>query len=219
MIKGPQWYKYNSPDKVFLNCRVEGGQQRMKGEIPEELERLGNTIRSIRQSRKLTLRDVGENAGCTKAYLSQIERGVVSPSISVLKRIATALGIRLVDLFLVPGDKEDNVVTRRGEGVTIRYPKEGAFLSLLVKDLEGRNMEPLLKRLEPKTGSDGLYAHAGSQEFGHVLSGSFDLMVDDKVYTLHAGDCFYFDSSRQHGFMNNSKEPADILWIISPPTY
>ncbi len=191
----------------------------MKEEKPKELEELGRTIRSLRQTRRLTLLDVGEAAGCTKAYVSQIERGVVSPSISVLKRLATALGIRLVDLFLVPEAGEDNVVTRKGEGVTIKYPKEGAFLSLLVKNLEGRNMEPLLKRLDPKTGSDGLYAHAGSQEFGHVISGSFDLMVDDKIYTLSIGDSFYFDSSRLHGFINNGKEPAEILWVISPPTY
>jgi len=88
---------------------------------------------------------------------------------------------------------------------------------LLVKNLEGRNMEPLLKRLDPKTGSNGLYAHAG--RIRHVISGSFDLRGGDKVYNLSEGDSFYFDSSRQHGFINNSEELAEILWVISLPTY
>ncbi len=191
----------------------------MGSEKLKELEQLGKVIRSMRKSRKFTLQDIGKAAGCTKAYVSQIENGVVSPSISVLKRIATALGVKLVDLFLVPGVEEDTVVIKRDEGARIKYPQEGASLFLLAKNLEGKNMEPLLKRLDPKAGSEGLYAHLGSQEFGYVISGKFDLMVEDKVYSLSEGDSFYFDSSQSHGFINNSEEPAEVIWVISPPTY
>ena len=185
----------------------------------KELKELGHKIRSLRKSRGFTLQDIGDAAGCTKAYISQIEKGVVSPSISVLKRIATALGIRLVDLFIVPGEEDDEVVVKRGEGFKIKYPRGDASLSMLVKNLDGRNMQPLLKRLDPKAGSDGLYAHNGSQEFGYVVSGEFDLMIEDKVYRLSEGDSFYFNSSRPHGFINNGEEPAEIVWVISPPTY
>jgi len=185
----------------------------------KELKELGHKIRSLRKSRGFTLQDIGDSAGCTKAYISQIEKGVVSPSISVLKRIATALGIRLVDLFLVPGEKDDEVVVKRGEGFKIKYPRGDASLSMLVKNLDGRNMQPLLKRLDPKTGSDGLYAHNGSQEFGYVVSGEFDLLIEDKVYPLREGDSFYFNSNRPHGFINNGEAPAEIVWVISPPTY
>ncbi|MFH2120391.1 MAG: cupin domain-containing protein [Pseudomonadota bacterium] len=185
----------------------------------KELQELGNKIRSLRKSRKFTLQDIGNAAGCTKAYVSQIENGVVSPSISVLKRIATALEIRLVDLFIIPGAEEDDVVTKRGEGFRIKYPRGDASLSMLVKNLDGRNMQPLLKRLDPKMGSDGFYVHNGSQEFGYVVSGKFDLMIEDKVYSLSEGDSFYFNSNRPHGFINNSEEPAEVVWVISPPTY
>jgi len=185
----------------------------------KELKELGQKIRSLRKSRGFTLQDIGGSAGCTKAYISQIEKGVVSPSISVLKRIATALGIRLVDLFIVPGEENDEIVVKRGEGFKIKYPRGDASLSMLVKNLDGRNMQPLLKRLDPKAGSDGLYAHNGSQEFGYVVSGEFDLMIEDKVYRLREGDSFYFNSSRPHGFINNEEVPAEIVWVISPPTY
>ena len=185
----------------------------------KELKELGHKIRSLRKSRGFTLQDIGDSAGCTKAYISQIEKGVVSPSISVLKRIATALGVKLVDLFLGPGEEDEEVVVKRGEGFKIKYPRGDASLSMLVKNLDGRNMQPLLKRLDPKTGSDGLYAHNGSQEFGYVVSGEFDLMIEDKVYRLREGDSFYFHSSRPHGFINNGEAPTEIVWVISPPTY
>jgi transcriptional regulator with XRE-family HTH domain len=127
-----------------------------------ELKELGNKIRSLGKGRGFTLQGIGDDAGCTKAYISQIEKGVVSPSISMLKRIATALGISPLDLFLVPGEEDDEVVVKRGEGFKKKYPRGDASLSMLVKNLDGKNMQPLLKRLDPKSGSDGLYAHNGS---------------------------------------------------------
>ncbi len=184
-----------------------------------ELKKLGSKIRGLRQSRGFNLRDMARKVGCTPPYISQMEKGVVSPSISMLKNIANTLGVKLVDLFVADGDSPDDIVLRRGEGVEMKYPQGNASLSLLVKTLEGKDMEPLLKRLEPNTGSDGLYSHTGSQEFGYVLSGSFDLLIEDRVFTLKKGDTFYFNSSRPHGFINKGKRTAEILWVISPPTY
>ena len=104
-------------------------------------------------------------------------------------------------------------------GNKIRYVRGDAALSMLVKNLDGKNMQPLLKRLDPQSGSDGLYAHNDSQEFGYVASSEFDLMIEDEVYRLRQGDSFYFSSSRPHGFINNGEKPAEIMWVIGPPTY
>ena len=80
-------------------------------------------------------------------------------------------------------------------------------------------MEPLLAQFEPGAGSNGLYSHSGGQEFGYIVSGEIDLMIEDKVFKLKKGDSFYFDSTRPHGYVNNGKEVAEIIWVISPPTY
>jgi transcriptional regulator with XRE-family HTH domain len=183
------------------------------------LKILGGKIRTLRLSRHFKLRDLAERAGCTTPYISQIEKGNVSPSISVLKSIANALGVRLVDLFVVDDQSPDDVVVRAGQGAKIKYPRGDASLSLLTKHLDGKTMEPLLKVLPPGAGSDGLYSHSGSQEFGYVLSGEFNLLIEDNVFTVKAGDSFYFNSSRPHGFVNNGSNDALILWVISPPTY
>jgi len=188
-------------------------------EDPHELKILGSKIRTFRKSRLLTIKDLAERVVCTTAYISQIENGIASPSISMLKSIANALNVKLVDFFINDGDFDDDIVIRKGGGYKIKYPMGNASISLLTKTLDGKNMEPLLKVLEPKTGSDGLYSHSGSQEFGYVISGTFDLLIEDKVYKLQRGDSFYFNSSRPHGFANNEKKPAVILWVISPPTY
>lgn len=164
------------------------------------------------------MRDLAKKVGCTAGYISQIEKGVSSPSIATLKKMATSLEIKLVDFFLEEDIGED-IVIRNGEGFEIKYPQGDASIFLLVKKLSGRNMEPLLARFEPGSGSHGLYSHGGGQEFGFVVTGELDLMVDDNVFKLRKGDSFYFDSTRPHGYVNNGDEVSEVIWVISPPTY
>ena len=78
---------------------------------------LGTRIRSLRQARHLTLRDVAERAGVTESFLSQVERDVTSPSIArcipstavtgpnrfVTPWISTSGAVRRVDAAPRPG--------------------------------------------------------------------------------------------------------------------
>ena len=48
---------------------------------------LGPRIRSLRQARRVTLRQLAERAGVTESFLSQVEREVTSPSIASVQRI------------------------------------------------------------------------------------------------------------------------------------
>jgi transcriptional regulator with XRE-family HTH domain len=67
------------------------------------LERLGAAIRAERVSAGLSLRDLAERAQVSNAYLSQIERGLHEPSISVLRAIARALDVPLEALLARAG--------------------------------------------------------------------------------------------------------------------
>ncbi len=68
-----------------------GGDDPWKG----RLEALGAIIRSRRLAAGLSLRDLSGRAGVSNAYLSQVERGLHEPSISVLSAVAQALGVPL----------------------------------------------------------------------------------------------------------------------------
>jgi putative glutamine amidotransferase len=62
----------------------------------------GEKIRSVRERRSLTLREVAEIAGVSESLVSQIERNRVSPAIDTLLALADALGIcRGIQLFNV----------------------------------------------------------------------------------------------------------------------
>lgn len=68
---------------------------------PEEnLHRvIGETIRGLRKDRALTLKQMARRTGLSVSLLSQIERAESSASISSLYKIATALDVRIQDLF------------------------------------------------------------------------------------------------------------------------
>jgi transcriptional regulator with XRE-family HTH domain len=84
------------------------------------LDALGALIRAQRVTAGLSLRELGERTKVSNAYLSQIERGLHEPSISVLDAIATALDVPLEALLarsglLAPQDERD-----RGGGALVR---------------------------------------------------------------------------------------------------
>lgn len=54
---------------------------------------LGSKIRALRQRLKRTLDDTATAAGISKPFLSQVERGLASPSLTSLAGIAQALGV------------------------------------------------------------------------------------------------------------------------------
>src|SRR4051794_31274245 len=68
-----------------------------------KLDALGALIRAQRVTAGLSLRDLAERTKVSNAYLSQIERGLHEPSISVLGAIAAALDVSLEALLAQAG--------------------------------------------------------------------------------------------------------------------
>jgi len=68
-----------------------------------KLEALGSLIRARRAASGLSLRDLAERTKVSNAYLSQIERGLHEPSLSVLGAIAAALDVPLATLLTRAG--------------------------------------------------------------------------------------------------------------------
>src|SRR5688572_33407883 len=60
---------------------------------------LGPSVRRLREAQQLSLRTLAERTGFSASFLSQVENGQASPSISSMERIATALGVSLGEFF------------------------------------------------------------------------------------------------------------------------
>ncbi len=60
---------------------------------------LGNNVRCARLERKLSQEQLAFEAEIDRTYVSQIERGVINPSLFVLWKVANVLSVDVADLL------------------------------------------------------------------------------------------------------------------------
>ncbi|RKR20096.1 helix-turn-helix domain-containing protein [Arthrobacter oryzae] len=176
---------------------------------------LGARIREFRVARKLSLRALATEAQTSPGFLSQLERGQVNASVGTLRKLAEGLGITLPDLFR-SDDANRPQVLRRGDRPNIHASNLTSKYLLSQKPL--RNFEVYTAEFLPGGDAGEAYAHGDAQEMIIVLAGAVTLELAGVEYPLHLGDSAEYRTSVLHTVRNSSDEPAEVLWIISPPT-
>jgi len=182
------------------------------------MKEIAEKLKAFRSANRMTLKQLANKAGCTDAYLSQLERGRANPSIMILKKIAAALGVKVVDFFLEAETKANDVVCKETERVNIRFKRGEAKIQMLVRNIQNKRMQPFYTTIEPGGGSKGSYSHIG-EEFGIVLQGELEVNLNGKAYRLKKNESFYFSSQEPHSWSNPSKKKTVVIWVVSPPTF
>jgi transcriptional regulator with XRE-family HTH domain len=62
-------------------------------------QRLGRNVRRLREGKALSQKAFADEAGIHRTYVSDIERGVRNPTITVVERLAVALGMSAGELL------------------------------------------------------------------------------------------------------------------------
>ncbi len=182
------------------------------------MKEIGEKLKTFRLANRMTLKQLGSKAGCTDAYLSQLERGRANPSIMILKKIASALQRKVVDFFLENETGENEVVLKEKERVNINFKRGDAKIQMLVRNIQNKRMQPFYTTIEPGGGSEGSYSHIG-EEFGIVLKGKLEIDLNGKSYRLKKNESFYFSSQEPHSWSNPGKAKTVVIWVVSPPTF
>lgn len=182
---------------------------------------IGIQLRQRRRVKGLTLIELSKQAGLSVGLLSQIERGISSPSLKSMTQICTALGIPLSWLFdsgPTANPTEKGLVVRRGARRRLDLGTYGVTKELLSPDLGGE-MQIYLVSIRPG-GQSGpeTYTHRG-EEGGLVLTGTLELTVDGRIVLLYKGDSFRFSSSLAHRFSNPGATQANVVWANSLAFY
>ena len=68
---------------------------------PDIRERFGSAVRDRREALGLTQEEFAERAGLHRTYLSDVERGTRNLSLVNIERVATALTLKLSELFVL----------------------------------------------------------------------------------------------------------------------
>jgi transcriptional regulator with XRE-family HTH domain len=178
---------------------------------------LGERLRAIRLLRRLTLRDVADAAGVSESFVSQLERGRSNASVATLQRLAAALGIEISDLFDGHDPAEPRVL-RRDARQRLEWGHLGRKALLTPKPFH--SLEAVAAEFEPggSTG-DEPYTHGDSEELLLVLAGRVQLQLGTELFDLSMGDSVNYRSSTPHRVSNPGSDAAEVLFVISPPSY
>ncbi|WP_345709073.1 helix-turn-helix domain-containing protein [Kitasatospora paranensis] len=182
----------------------------------EDAAALGARIRGYREMRGLSLRALGEAAQASPGFLSQVERGLAGASIGMLRRVADALGLTMADLFDQDTPAGPRVLRRDERPVLHTAPGTRKYL---VSQRPLSHLEVYAGEFDPGASTgDEAYTHGDSQEILVVLKGTVRVELDGHPYTLGPGDSIEHRSATPHRVANTSESPAEVLWIVSPPT-
>jgi transcriptional regulator with XRE-family HTH domain len=176
----------------------------------------GEKLRSVREKRGLTLKQVASAVGVTESQISQIERSKVMPAVDTLLDIAAFLNLDLEHLFS-DFKKEQPVQVVKAEDRP-RYEASGAVYELLSQSSEGElGIEAYFLTLSPGSRQGSVeYGHIG-KEMGLVLEGRATLSCGGKAYALEAGDSVSFSSDVPHLLKNAGDTPLKAFWVVTPP--
>jgi transcriptional regulator with XRE-family HTH domain len=178
---------------------------------------VGAQLRLLRRARRQTLRQVAQRARVSESFLSQLERGRTGASIASLQGIAGALGVEVSDLFARNGDTGPRVL-RREDRPYVSWGTLGRKALLTPKPFEALEVVAASFERGGSTGPDS-YVHGDSEELLVVVSGVVELMLGEETMRLGAGDCARYRSSMPHRLVNAGEETAEVMYIMSPPSY
>src|SRR5215218_8903643 len=173
-------------------------------------QQVGDHLRDVRTRQGLSVRALAARAGCSPSFISQVEHGRASPSISSLERLVQALGMTLGDFFRVATPPS---VVRAHERAALTNAWSGAQIETLAPAGAANALEPLMITLEPggQSGSPP-YARVG-ESFAFVCEGDVLLTLGEATHHLGRGDSATFSSEIPHRWENPGQDLARMVVV------
>ncbi|AND91739.1 MULTISPECIES: cupin domain-containing protein [Bradyrhizobium] len=178
-------------------------------------QRLGETVRLLRQRAGLSIQDVANKTGLSNGMISQLERARAMPSIRTLRLLSIALDVPISYFFETtdPGDVQRYIV-RKNSRRLLRLTASGVVKEALTPDGKGQ-LELYELTLNPGASSGTDFLQHTGEKAGYILSGSLRLWLDNQAHVLEAGDSFRFPSIVPHMFDNPTQQAARVIWVTT----
>jgi transcriptional regulator with XRE-family HTH domain len=170
-------------------------------------------LREIRETRRISLRELARLSGMSVNALSQIERGITSPSVSTLYKLVEALGVPITAIFQAEPEREEIVFRTAAQRTQVPFPL-GVWEGLGGESFVGR-VQPFVLTLEGggDSGSDPI-VHTG-HEFVLCLEGQLEYRIEGKNFFLEPGDSLLFAARLRHCWHNSGQAPVRAVIVLS----
>jgi len=173
---------------------------------------VGGNLRRLRGQRGLSLERLSQMSGVSRAMLGQIELHQSAPTINVLWKISSALGVPFSALITARGSAGPHVLL--AEQAKHLRSHDGRFSSRALFPFdEPRRVEFYELRLAPG-GVEKADAHnPGTTENLVVAMGSLELEVAGRKETLGAGDAIVFEADVPHVYRSRSDKET-VMYLV-----
>lgn len=179
----------------------------------ERIKHIGRELRRLRlkhNPQKLTLQEVADAVGYSTATISQIERGVIAPSIQGLLKLADFYKVSPASFFK---DKDEGSVV-----ITTPNNREkitGDFSEVFEVMHNDTELDIVIMRgIVPPGASSGQQLHKRDySEFVYVASGSIKVIIEGKEIELKAGDSAFIEANTPFRFSVDGKDKLEGVFI------
>jgi transcriptional regulator with XRE-family HTH domain len=174
---------------------------------------LGSKIRALRQRQKRTLDAIAATAGISKPFLSQIERGRATPSLTSLDGIAKSLGVAVQYFLDTPSEARS--VCRADQLKYFGLPESANLFAHMTNLSDARLLDPILVRMPRGEKRAETIMNAG-EKFLYVVAGQIALTLDEETHVLRTGDSAHYDATVPHSWANTGDAEAIVMCVGTP---
>ena len=178
-------------------------------------KRIADGLRLRRDQLGLSVADLADRSGVSRAMISKIERREVSPTAALLGRLCNGLGITLSSLIASAEGSAGPPIARAADQPTWRDPDTGLLRTMVSPLNTGSRTE--IAHIELPSGAQVKYdaqRHAYDQHL-LVLQGKLTLISDRAEFDLRAGDCMRSRVDVANTFANRGRNTCKYLVVIS----
>jgi transcriptional regulator with XRE-family HTH domain len=199
-------------------CNSEIRVWTMDGQDQELDRHIAERLREHRQELGVSLGELAERSGVSKAMLSRIENNVARPTAALLGRVCAGLGVTLSSL-IASVEHVDVQTWRVAKQPVFRDKRVGLIRKTVGTPLAWGGVD--ITRIYLETGAVMHYdvaPHRAIHQYLVLLSGSMEFQLGSSVYPLHAGDCLGARVDRPSSFHVTGTEPVEYLVITGRTT-
>ncbi|GAA4770383.1 helix-turn-helix domain-containing protein [Microbacterium gilvum] len=188
---------------------------------PDPRALVGRRLREARALTGLSVSALARRLGISTSAVSQIERGVMQPSVSRLIAMTDALGVPLATVLSGPASTSptgaEYAVERAGDAAYLELGGGVTFRRLTPGDSPGVDyFESVYPPGSTAASKDQLFRHEG-YEVGQVVSGELTIDFSDEIVVLGAGDTISYPCDKPHRLHNTGADPVVARWLIVHP--
>ena len=177
---------------------------------------IGTKLKTTRLKRDMTIQELAAASKVSANMISRIERGLTTPSVELLMKLATAFGMS-ISYFIEEAEKGGAVVvTRDGAGFPVFFFEDKHRIVSLTQGIRDPGFSVFIDILERGCDSGAGGMVQSGEEFAYILSGRMEFVIEGEAFELDAGDAIAFKASQPHRWRNLHDGQTRVLWTISP---